>query len=930
MRGKLLPNLLKTAKRGMYMTLLIFLILLGNSALYAQGTGYIKGKITDAESGEALIGANVIIVGKHTGTATDSKGNFSISLAAGSYQVEASYIGYKPSTENVTIEAGKTVSQNFELKTDILGTDAVVVLGTYTTNRTVVNSTVPIDVITAKDIDNAGYTETRQMLKMLIPSFNAPENTITDGSDEVRPATLRGLDPDHVLVLINGKRRYTSALVHVNGSIGRGAVGVDLNAIPASAIERIEVLRDGASAQYGSDAIAGVINIILKDKRGLDADASIGGFSTTEPRGYSKSEADLSGQSTSSYTWDNGVNNVKINDGFSKAFHIGYGFAVNKTGTIYLSGVYSKNNPTNRAGLDPRQQYFNLPNGQPDPREATFNRLNHHWGDAVSENVGGFINGKIPLGNNLHFYTFGGYTYRTGAAGGFYRRALDDRDVRAIYPNGFLPTISTKIYDGQIVAGLKGLLSGWNYDVSQSFGGNTFNFNVIHSLNTSMGAASPTLFNAGSLKFYQATTNIDLVNQYDIGTSAPLTFAAGGEFRWENYKLVPGEPNSYINGGVPILDGPDSGKPAPIGSQVFPGFAPKNAQNHSRTNIGLYVNLENNLTAQWTLSAAGRFENYSDFGTTISGKLATRYAFTKAFAIRGAISNGFRAPALAQEYFSSIATNFIGGVPFEVGTFPVNTPVAKALGAKNLKAEKSVNTSGGFTLSSDNLSLTVDGYIIAIKDRIVLTENFRGSGVQNFLNNRGISATGGRYFTNAVSTRTQGVDVTAGYGVRLGKASTFKLTVAMNFNKTKITNKGDITTPSEIKAITTIPLLGRVAQGTIEDGQPTTSWNFMGNYSYNAWNLNVRVMRYGTFIIYQSDVSGNRDQTFSPVWTTDAEISYRFNKDISLAVGGNNLFDAYPDKVLKANSFNGIFQYTGYSPSGYNGRYIYTRVNFSM
>ncbi len=554
---------------------------------FSQNHGTVKGKVTDAKTGDELIGANVLLLKTQIGSATDNNGNYTISAPAGTYELQISYVGYKPDRQTVNIEQGKTTNLAIELNADLLGTQEVIVLGTRSNTRTVVNSSVPIDIITAKDIDNAGYTETRSMLKMLIPSFNAPENTITDGSDEVKPASLRGLDPDHVLVLIDGKRRYTSALVHVNGTIGYGAVGVDLNAIPSSSIERIEVLRDGASAQYGSDAIAGVINIILKDKVGLNANASIGGFSTTQPRGYTPNEGLVSGQTASNYTWAQGVDNVKINDGFTKVFNLGYGFKVNNSGSIYLSGVYEKQNPSNRAGIDPRQQYFALSNGDPDPREANFNRINHHFGDAVSENAGGFLNGKIPLGDNLNFYTFGGYTYRTAEAGGFYRRALDDRTVRAIYPNGFLPTISTKLYDGQIVAGLKGQLGSWNYDVSQSFGGNTFNFNVVNSVNVSLGANSPTSFDAGTLKFMQAITNIDFVNEYDIGTSAPLTFAAGVEFRWENYKLLAGEPNSYINGGVPILDGPDSGNTAPIGSQVFPGFTPNNAQNQSRSNFAL-------------------------------------------------------------------------------------------------------------------------------------------------------------------------------------------------------------------------------------------------------------------------------------------------------------------------------------------------------
>ncbi len=869
----------------------------------------------------------MVVLGQPLGTATDTDGAYILELKPGLYQLEASYLGYKPKTVKITVRAGETLTQNFKLKIDLLQTQTVVVLGTYTQNRTVVNSPVPVDVLTPRDIKAAGYTSTRKMLRMLIPSFNATETTVNDGSDEVRPATLRGLEPDHVLVLINGKRRYTSALVHVNGSIGRGSVGVDLNAIPSTAIDHIEVLRDGASAQYGSDAIAGVINIILKDREGLDASASFGGYSTTESRGYSKSEGNLP-VNNPSFTWDNGAQDVTINDGFSRTLHLGYGFKVNKTGNIYISGEYAKHNPTNRAGLDPRQQYFSLPDGSPDPREKTFNRLNHHWGDAVSEYGGGFLNSKIPINNNLNFYTFGGYTYRTGSAGGFYRRSKDNRNVRAIYPDGFLPTISTKLYDGQVVSGLKGVLGKWNFDLSQSFGGNTFHFGVVNSLNTSLGTASPTRFNAGDLKFFQAVSNLDLIKQYDIGTATPLTFAAGAEFRWEKYKLVPGEPNSYIDGGVPILDGPNAGKPASPGSQVFPGFSPRNAQNETRTNVATYVDLENKITPQWTLGIASRFEHYSDFGSTLSGKLATRYEFTKGFALRGAVSNGFRAPALAQEFFSSIATVFIGGDPFEVGTFPVNSAVAKALGAKDLKAEKSTNVSAGFTASGNNFNVTVDGYVIWIRDRVVLTENFRGSGVQAFLAQRGINATGGRYFTNAVDTRTQGVDITAGYGVQIGQQSSFRLTIAMNFNTNDITNRSEIKTPPEIQAITSIPTLGRVGLGRIENGQPKDTWNFMGNYTWKNWGLNARVIRYGTYTDFNSNPE--RDQKFSTVWTTDLELSYKLDKYVTLAAGSNNLFDQYPDKVYKRNSFNGIFEFSSRAPSGFNGRYLYTRLDVTL
>lgn len=913
-------------RRGLLGFFFTFLFLSLNMAVLAQVNGTLKGIVKDAKTNETLPGANVILVGTHIGQTTRINGEFSLPISAGRYQLQVSYVGYKTIKKEITIKAGETFSQDVFLQSDIVGTNEVVVVGTRTSDRTVINSPVPVDIISAKEIEQSGFTQTSELLKTFIPSYNAPQASVTDGSDHVRPASLRGLGPDQVLVLINGKRRYTSALVNVNGTIGRGSTGVDFNAIPPAAIERIEVLRDGASAQYGSDAIAGVINIILKNKEGFDASASFGEYVTTQKRGYGETEGNIEGENASTYPWDGNAQDVKIKDGFSKAVHLGYGLNIFDEGSVYVSGEYRKHNPTNRAGLDPRQQYLPV-NGQPDPREATIGRLNHRFGDADLEDIDLFLNGSIPVNENVKFYLFGGYSKRDGSAGGFYRRSNDDRNVRTIYPDGFLPYINTKIYDGSFSTGLKGSLGKWIYDVSETFGGNSFNFYVNNSLNTSLGTASPTSFYAGTLKFYQSTSNVDFVRQVEIGTAEPLNIAFGAEFRWERYQLLPGEPNSYIDGGVKILDGPNAGKPASVGAQVFPGFLPVNSQKQVRTNVGAYVDLENKITPQWTVGAAGRFENYSDFGSTITGKLDTRYEITPEFALRGAVSNGFRAPSLAQEYFSSISTVFISGVPYEVGTFPVNSAVAKTLGAKGLKAEKSVNLSAGFTFSLSDLAVTLDGYQIAIKDRVVLTENFTGTAVTDFLKAHGINATGGRFFTNAVNTKTNGLDITAHYGLNIGE-STLKLTAAVNFNKTEITNRDQIVTPVELQAITTTPILARVEQGRIELGQPKSSWNLQGNYSLSNWNFLLRAIRYGTITAYNSNPA--QDQTYAALWTVDTEVSYAIIKGISVAVGANNLFDRYPDKVLKKNSNTGILDYSSSSPSGYNGRYIYSRLSISI
>ncbi|MCF8239840.1 MAG: TonB-dependent receptor [Melioribacteraceae bacterium] len=908
--------------------LVVILLFILSMPASAQSNGIIEGKITDAASGTSLPGANIVVVGQQIGTAADKSGEYQISLKPGTHTLQVSYVGYKTIKNVIVIEANETIIKNFELETDLTGTSEIVVLGTRRSDRTIIESSVPIDVISAAEIKKSGLTQTTELLKMLVPSYNAPQNTVTDGSDHVKPAAIRGLGPDQVLVLINGKRRHTSALVHLNGSIGRGSTGADLNAIPASAIESIEVLRDGASAQYGSDAIAGVINIVLKKRTGLDVSASMGEYITTMERGYLESEKLIDGQDASTYSWDGNVEDVSIQDGLSTALHAGYGFRVLNTGTIYISGEYRKHNYTNRSGEDPRQQYFTI-DGNPDPREETFDRINHRWGDSEVSDIGLFLNSDLPLTDNIQFYSFGGFSYRDGLSGGFYRRASDNRNIRAIYPDGYLPKINAKIYDGSFAAGLKGNIGGWNYDISETFGGNSFNFNVTNSLNASLGAASPTEFDCGTLKFYQSTTNLDLINQFDIGTATPLNVAMGLEFRWEKYQQEAGEPNSYIDGGVPILDGPNAGNSAASGAQVFPGYSPRDVQNESRTNMGIYIDLENDIVSNWTVGAAGRFENYSDFGSTIIGKLSTRYEFLKGFALRGAISTGFRAPSLQQEFYTSIATVFINGEPFEVGTFPVASAAAKALGAEDLKAEKSVNLSAGATYSMANFSLTVDAYQISVNDRIGLTENFRGGSIDSLLLSKGIQATGGRYFINALNTKTKGLDITSSYGIRLGNESSLKLTLAMNFNETEVTNEDEIQTPAELTAVTDIPLQSRATLGRLTVGYPKSSWNFMTNYNWNNFGFMLRILRYGEFTsLHTTDPT--RDQTRKPVWITDIELSYDITEGIELAVGSNNLLDVYPEKNLKVSAFNGIFQYSGFSPSGYNGRYVYTRLNVSL
>lgn len=923
-------------------TLLLVLALAGGASAQAS-LGTITGRVTDAD-GLALPGANVAVVSLSIGATTDADGRYSFRAPAGTHEVRASFVGFVTQRATVTVGAGQTVTQDFSLSDDYVGSGEVVVLGGRGADRTVVNSPVPVDVITPLELRSSGFTETQQILQLVVPSYNAPQASITDGSDHVRPATLRGLGPDQVLVLVNGKRRHTSALVHVNGSVGRGATGTDLNSIPAGAIERIEVLRDGAAAQYGSDAIAGVINVILKDEPGLDAALSVGQYLSTETRGYGDGYFRSDGTDEDSYDWDapgeagyeriGGPEDVTYTDGKTLNAHLGYGLPIGR-GTLFVSGQARLREDVNRAWLDPRPQYYagflNDPSFDPQYTEETFDRLDHRYGNGSFEEYSLFANGDVPLSDDGGFtaYAFGGASTRSGETGCFFRRSLDNRTNRDLYPDGFLPKINGVVNDASVSAGLRGPVSGWFLDASQTVGTNAFTFNIVDSHNASMSDGQ-TDFDAGTLGFTQATSNVDARRSFGVGLSSPLSVAFGGEFRFENYQIDEGEESSYANGGATVADGPNAGASTAPGSQCFPGFQPESTQDESRSNVGAYVDMEANLIPQWLVGLAGRFENYSDFGTTATGKLATRFEITPAVALRGAISTGFRAPSLAQAWFTSIATNFIGGIPFEVGTFPVEGPVAVALGATPLDPEKSLNVSGGITFNNAVASLTVDGYFIRIDDRITFTENFTGTQVADFLQARGINATGGRFFTNALDTETRGLDVIGRVGQRVGPGAA-RLTAALNLNATEVTNVNDdgiVPAPAELIALGQPALIGRQRVGDFEVAQPDSKLLFQLNYDLARWGVLLRTNRYGE--VTAVGPTEATDQTFGAKWLVDAEVAATLPQGVRFALGANNLFDVYPDLQLKTNSNSGTFPYSGFSPFGFFGRYLYTRVSVRM
>jgi len=858
---------------------LLFAILLSGVAL-AQEPTVISGQVTSATDGSPLPGAMVIAPALLLTAATDAEGRYTLTVPPGSgltVELQVSLPEHAPSTVEVDLAPG-AVTQDFSLG---VGFYESITVGSRAAGAEAEKS-VPVDVFQIEDIETAGASETNQILEALTPSFNFPRPTITDGTDTVRPATLRGLGSDQVLVLVNGKRRHTSALVHVNGSIGRGSTGVDLNAIPASAIQEIEILRDGAAAQYGSDAIAGVINVVLKQSAS-PLTVNLKGGATTHGDG------------------------ALIDASVSQGWSLG-------RGSLFAAVEYRDRDNTNRAGPDPRPQGSRDPVPQP----------NHHWGDAKVEDIMGFFNGSMPVGasGSTSFYTFGGVSRREGSAGGFFRRANENRNIPSIYPNGFLPLIEPEVTDYSVAVGLRGARGDWFWDVSTEYGDNEFQFNVSDSLNVSLGPTSQTSFDAGALGFDQLVTNLDLSRGFEVGLAGPLNVAFGLELRREGYQITAGEPASYIDGGFPD----QFGAKAPAGAQVFPGFRPSNEVDAQRDSYAAYVDLEGDLLEALRMGIAVRFEDYEDFGNTSDYKLTLRYQPVESFVVRGAVSTGFRAPSLGQSFFSTVSTNFlaVGGVlvPFEVGTFPVASPVARALGASDLEPEQSEHRSIGIVWNpTPSFEAGVDFYRVDIEDRIVLSGNFTGTQVAALL--APFNVTGARFFTNAIDTKTEGYDVTAGWGTRLGNDSTLKLSVGYNATENEVVRVAP--TPPQLTGLQEV-LFDAIERRRVECGQPENSLRMSGDWKRGGLFTSVRESRYGEYCLVDRQVVS---QDFEAEWLTDLEIGYEFPR-FTWAVGAQNLFDTFPDRHLEPNSNLGIFTYPSSSPFGMNGRFVYSRVSFKF
>jgi iron complex outermembrane receptor protein len=862
-----------------------------------------------------------------------------------------------------------------EIIEDETGGNQLIVTGTRRAGRTVAESPVPVDVISAEQLQQSGLTETARLLRDLVPSLNFPQPSITDGTDAIRPATLRGLGPDQTLVLVNGKRRHVAALLNLNGSVGRGSTAVDLNQLPATSIGRVEVLRDGAAAQYGSDAIAGVINFQLNDARkGGRFFVNYGGFNTRIQGVKEVTGVNATAGQTPTLTADgvlqltNNGKDLKVTDGEVLTIGGNIGLPLGAEGFINITAEYRDRNDTNRAGYDPRRNYSQ--SGALDPRELTFDRRNHRYGDPKTEDLNIVVNMGAPLNDAIDFYAFGTYGTRDAESAGFYRRAADNRNVVAIYPDGFLPLINTDTKDYSIVGGFTGEMSGWDWDLSLSYGQNKTDFVISDTLNASLGATSPTTFEAGGIAYSQLAANLDVTRPIEWSAIEELTFSWGAEWRREEYQLKAGEVNSYRAGPVlvgtnnPFITGAGATAFAAPGSQVFPGFQPRIGgvdvtRPNARDNVSLYAELDADITSSFNVQVAGRWEDYSDFGSTLNGKLASRFEMVDGIALRGAISTGFRAPSLQQQFFAAAATNNIGGVLVDAVTLPVNNPVARALGASPLKAEKSVSWSAGLVFNKlDGLDVTFDYYQIDIDDRIVLTDNLTatrdaagapsgtnpGRGIAQILNNAGFtSISAARFFFNGIDTRTKGFDLIATYRTDLGDFGKLSLTGGYNWNDVAIT--GRRTNPGNLAQVPGIDLFGRLESLRIERGQPRDRINLGADWEWGWLSATLRTNRFGE--VFSPGATPINDLLLKPRWITDLEFRLTpeggFIEGVQLAVGANNLFDVYPTVAptgraidpltgQQANlSVNNYFlPFSSFSPFGFNGRFLYARLSYQF
>ncbi|MEN1727694.1 MAG: TonB-dependent receptor, partial [Pseudomonadota bacterium] len=788
----------------------------------------------------------------------------------------------------------QTESQDNETET-AADLDDLVVIGTRSETRTVFDTPVPVDVIDERVLQSTGAVagELGQALATVAPSFFFPRQSNSGSSDLVRAGQLRGLSPDQLLVLVNGKRRHTSAIVNSETKIGRGTAAVDFNTIPLNAISRVEILRDGAGAQYGSDAIAGVINIVLDRSAGLDLSA-----------GYGQHDTDLD------------PINRSITDGETITADIKYGWALAEDGFFKLGLSLRDRDGTNRAGFD-TIPFFEA---QTPANLALRGQRNYAIGDPDVEEINAWFNTEISLGDGT-LYGFGTLADRESTGGAAFFRYPDSfSNVPDIYPQGFRPETRGDDLDLAGTVGWRQYISDWSLDSSVTYGRNRFEFGVDESLNASLGPASPTSFDSGTFRLEQLTVNVDGVRS--LNWSRPASLAIGAEFRHEDYATRAGDEASFIAG---PFDGA-------IGAQAAPGLTPDDEQDVSRDVFSLYADLGVDLTDRLFVNAAARAEDYDDFGSALTGKLSARFALTDELALRAAVSNSFRAPNLAQVGFSDTTLNFGDNrTLIRTRTLPVNDPIARSLGATDLSEEKSNNFSVGFIGQYDRFNFSVDAFRIEIDDRITLSERLFGQAIEDFVQAQpgGESVQSVRFFTNAVDTTTTGVDVTMGYETPFAGGD-LTLTAVASYAKTDIDSiRG---TTDELTALDpSLTLVGVEEINTLEDAAPRSKGIVTADWQGQRLNLLTRLSRYGSATrVFNFGGGFEPEQTYGAEFQLDFEGSYQVTDSTRLTLGVVNLLDEYPDLSSSDINFFGNLPYDVLSPIGVNGRYVYGRVNFSF
>lgn len=763
--------------------------------------------------------------------------------------------------------------------------ETIVVTATRTRAASNLETTAPVDVVDASQIASAGAFggELAQTLQVLVPSFNLSRQSNSGSGDLVRPAQLRGMSPDQVLVLVNGKRRHTTSVTGIDLKIGRGTAPVDFNSIPSNAIKRIEVLRDGAGAIYGSDAIAGVINVILDDRpEGAEIDFTYG----------------------THYT-DFDPTDDTLDDGGTTTVQASFGMPLGADGFLRAGLEYRDREGTNRAGFD-QVPFFEDPANIP----LVGGQRNFKPGDAATEDLNLWVNAEAALGA-LTGYGFATYSTRDAEGTGFFRYPVSSANIQSVYPLGYRPITTGDNEDTSLTLGLRGDAGAWTWDASLSYGLNDFEQGVKRSLNPSLGPSSPTSFRSGETENELLSLNVDFGRELDLGRPARL--ALGAEFRNEAFQSKAGELASYQAG--PFTD-------LAIGAQAGGGLKPGEERDLDRDVLSAYAELSVDVTDTLVVDVAGRAEDYDDIGSVVTGKLAARWEFTPGYALRGSVSNSVRAPSLVQLGYGTSSTSFgAGGQLTTVNTLPVDDEVARLLGAQELEEETSTNLSLGLTARiTDNLQVTLDAFQIDVDDRITLSERIDcvpgnvPAGAATACAARNITAA--NFFTNAVNTRTEGFELVATYSVPLG-SGTLDLSAAYAQADTEIRSVND-------PAVAGVILVGVEETNTIEDAAPDEKGILSARWANERVSALGRVNYYGEATrVFNFGGGFEPSQTYGSTVQVDVEFGYKVLSQVELFIGASNLLDEYPDESNDLIFYFGNLPYDVLSPIGFNGRFVY-------